>query len=181
MPELQLTHQTAVVLVPPEEAWAPIQAIRREHDRQVRRWMPHVTLLYPFLPREAFNEAASVLERACAGIPPFRVTLKEFRSFEHHGRRCTVWLAPEPLEPWLGLLATLARAFPQCAAAPRLPFEPHLSVGQTGRRELGGLKQRLQAGWQPLSFQAIAASLIWRHDAPDDVFRVERSFPFATP
>jgi len=177
----QPTHHTAVVLIPPEEAWAPIQAIRREHDRQFRRWMPHVTLLYPFLPREAFNEAAPALERACARIPPYRVTLNGFHGFEHRGRRCTVWLAPEPIGPWVKLHAALASAFPESAAAPRLPFQPHLSVGQVGRRELQGLINRLQAGWQPLSFQAVAASLIWRHDAPDDVFRVERSFPFATP
>src|SRR5512134_2490110 len=127
-----LTHHTAVVLVPPEEVWAPIQAIRSEHDRQFRRWMPHVTLLYPFLPLEAFGEAAPALDRACAGIASFRVTLKEFRSFQHRGRRCTVWLAPEPIEPWLKLHSALASAFPECAAAPSLPFEPHLSVGQTG-------------------------------------------------
>jgi 2'-5' RNA ligase len=150
-----LTHHSAVVLIPPEEVWGPIQAVRREHDRQFRRWMPHVTLLYPFLPREAFGEAAPLLERACAGIAPFRVTLREFRGFRHRGRRCTLWLAPEPVDPLLGLFATLARAFPECAAAPKLPFEPHLSV--------------------------VAASLIWRHDAPDDVFRVEREFPFSPP
>ena len=173
------THHSAVVLIPPEEAWTPVQAIRREHDRQFRRWMPHVTLLYPFLPREAFGAAIPALERACAGIAPFRVTLREFRNFAHRGRRCTLWLAPEPVEPLLALFAALARAFPECAAAPKLPFEPHLSVGQTGRGELERLTQQLQAQWQPLTFEAVAASLIWRHDAPDDVFRVERSFPFA--
>jgi 2'-5' RNA ligase len=176
-----LTHHTAVVLIPPEEIWAPIQAIRRDHDRQYRRWMPHITLLYPFLPREDFHEAAPLLERACAGIAPFKVTLGEFRSFHHRGRRYTVWLAPEPLEPLLGLFAALARAFPESAGAPRLPFEPHLSVGQTGRTGLEELVAALQARWQPLSFEAVAVSLIWRHDPPDDVFRVERSFPFATP
>ena len=41
---MQKTHQSAVVLIPPREVWAPIQAIRREHDRHLRRWMPHVTL-----------------------------------------------------------------------------------------------------------------------------------------
>ncbi|HEX6828923.1 MAG TPA: 2'-5' RNA ligase family protein, partial [Burkholderiales bacterium] len=102
-----LAHQSAVVLIPPEAVWAPIQAIRRSHDRQFRRWMPHLTLLYPFLPREAFAEVMPVLEHCCADIVPFRVNLGQFRSFRHHGRRCTVWLAPEPLEPWLALHAAL--------------------------------------------------------------------------
>lgn len=176
-----LTHHSAVVLIPPPETWGQIQAIRARHDRQFRRWMPHITLLYPFLPREAFGEAVPRLEHICAGISPFKVTLKEFRGFRHRGRRCTLWLAPEPLEPLIALFAALARDFPESAAAPRLPFEPHLSVGQSGRGELEGLMRGFQAGWRPMEFQAVAASLIWRHDAPDDVFRVEREFPFSPP
>jgi 2'-5' RNA ligase superfamily len=51
----QKTHQTAVVLIPPEAVWPPIQALRQQYDRHVRRWMPHITLLYPFRPREEFE------------------------------------------------------------------------------------------------------------------------------
>ena len=47
------THTTAVVLIPPEEVWEPIQALRRAHDRNFDRWMPHITLLYPFAERDA--------------------------------------------------------------------------------------------------------------------------------
>jgi hypothetical protein len=44
-----LTHHTVIAVVPPEQVWGPIQDIRRRHDRQhIRRWMPHVNLLYPF-------------------------------------------------------------------------------------------------------------------------------------
>ena len=42
------THTTAVVLIPPESVQPPIQAIRSVHDRNFLRWMPHITLLYPF-------------------------------------------------------------------------------------------------------------------------------------
>jgi hypothetical protein len=62
------THQTAVAVVPPQEVWGPIQAIRERHDRQFRRWMPHVNLLYPFYPPERFEEALPRLIEACAKI-----------------------------------------------------------------------------------------------------------------
>ena len=62
------THESAIVLIPPQEVWEPIQAIRRVHDRQVRRWMPHVTLLYPFLPGAALAGALAVAERALAAV-----------------------------------------------------------------------------------------------------------------
>src|SRR5262249_27220192 len=48
------THTTAVVVIPPADAWPPIQALRERYDRQFRRWMPHITLLYPFRPRAAW-------------------------------------------------------------------------------------------------------------------------------
>lgn len=54
------THKTAVVLIPPEECWPPIQAIRQEHDRHVRRWMPHMTMIYPFRPKEQFATMAEL-------------------------------------------------------------------------------------------------------------------------
>ena len=44
-----LRHTSAVVLVPPRDLWAPIQAIRATNDKSYLRWMPHVNLLYPFL------------------------------------------------------------------------------------------------------------------------------------
>ncbi len=41
-------YTSAVVIIPPKNIWPPIQEIRKEYDRQINRWMPHVNLLYPF-------------------------------------------------------------------------------------------------------------------------------------
>ncbi|MGA1195514.1 MAG: 2'-5' RNA ligase family protein, partial [Candidatus Latescibacterota bacterium] len=48
---MEKVHQSAVVLSPPQSEWDQIQAIRKKYDRNVRRWMPHITLLYPFYPK----------------------------------------------------------------------------------------------------------------------------------
>ncbi len=172
------TDKTAVVLIPPEDYWETIQTIRRQHDRQVRRWMPHVTLLYPFRPRELFDKIETELRDACRGIEPFAVRLAEFRDF-HHGRaRYTLWLVPEPHDAMLRLQAAVESAAPDCneVSQRRDGFTPHLSVGQVkGRDGLAQLKTKLQASWKPLSFPARYVSLIWRNDPPDDVFRVDRS------
>ncbi len=71
------TNTTAVVLIPPEGAWPPIEDVRRRHDRQFRRWMPHVTLLYPFRPKEEFPGLADRFADTCATLAPFEVTLAE--------------------------------------------------------------------------------------------------------
>jgi 2'-5' RNA ligase len=182
-PMVEKTHQTAVVLIPPQEVWEPIQAIRRVHDRQVRRWMPHVTLLYPFVLREAFDAAEGRLRRALADLEPFEVRLKAF-DFFHHGRgRHTLWLAPQPAEAMRRLQAALQSAVPECNDVSRRAdgFTPHLSVGQvTGRDEELALKDELQESWSAMGgliFTAEHVSMIWRNPKPDDVFRVDRQIP----
>ena len=173
------THLTAVALIPPESAREPIQAIRWEHDRNFHRWMPHVTLLYPFQPKTEFDEAAVPLAAACAGVAPFDVTLAEFRLFRHRGGLCALWLAPEPLEPWMVLQAALGKAVPDCDDAARHPggFVPHLNIGQAKGLAAEDLRRELQAGWRPVRFQAIEVALIWRGDPPEDVFQVDQTLP----
>ena len=171
------THKTAIVWVPPEDVWEPIQAIRREHDRQFRRWMPHVTLIYPFRPRAAFDRLAGRLGEAVAGVEPFETELAEFRWFKHSRDSFTVWLAPEPAEPLARLQNALQSVAADCDAVRRFVtgFTPHLSVGQTrdsGRLE--GLVAALQADWAPLRCRVERIALLWRNDPPDDVFRVDR-------
>lgn len=171
------THNTAVVLIPPEELCGPIQAIRRRYDRHVNRWMPHITLTYPFWPHGEFDTAAERLRHVCGGIRPFEVCLDEFRHFHHGRERYTLWLAPEPKDALVRLQAGVESAMPDCndVSRRRGGFTPHLSVGQIrGQDAAARLEAKLQASWMPSAFSARRVSLIWRGDPPDDVFRVDR-------
>src|SRR5262245_30873053 len=141
------THHTAAAIVPPEEVWGPIQAIRRAHDRQVRRWPPHVNLLYPFRPASDFEAISGDLAEPCARLAPFTVTLAELELFRHGSGRCTLWLAPESAEALRSLQAALEERFPDCADVSRFPggFTPHLSVGQLRGVEAPAVRERLRA------------------------------------
>jgi 2'-5' RNA ligase len=82
---------------------------------------PHVTLLIPAPPD---MEAA---EAALAEFSPFDVTFRRLDRFPG-----TLWLAPEPTEPFVAMIKALARQFPD-----NLPYEgmfeivtPHLTVAQ---------------------------------------------------
>jgi 2'-5' RNA ligase len=175
MAEDRKTHKTAVVLIPSEAAWPPIQAIRRRHDRGFQRWMPHVTLLYPFRPRREFEVAAAHLARACQSIPAFELTLAAFDFFEQRRESYTLWLAPEPKEALIELQAALWEVFPDCDEVRRFEsgFTPHLSVGQVrGRQAMEDLVSARERTWAPVRFRVSGVSLIWRADPPDDVFRV---------
>jgi hypothetical protein len=65
----KLTYTTAIVVIPPEEVWPAIQAIRTKHDSEARRWMPHMTLVYPCLPLADLQAAQERLGIACRTTP----------------------------------------------------------------------------------------------------------------
>ncbi|MFN3533699.1 MAG: 2'-5' RNA ligase family protein [Candidatus Brocadia sp.] len=166
---------TAVVVIPPPDLWPQIQAIRREYDRQARRWMPHITLIYPFRPREEFEFLAGQFSRVCEGIEPFEIKLKEFFFFRHHRDCYTLWLAPEPREALVRLQTLLLSVVPECDDVRTYEggFTPHLSVGQAwGQMAMLKLLSMLQASWKPLVFNLNEVCLIYRGVPPDDVFRV---------
>jgi 2'-5' RNA ligase len=168
------THKTAVVVIPPRSLWPRVQEIRQQHDHHFRRWMPHITLLYPFRPQAEFAALTEPLRQACSGLRPFQVELNAFQFFQH-GPSYTIWLAPEPKDSLQELQATLWRVVPDCDDTRRFQggYTPHLSVGQVqGRGRVESLLRSLQEHWEPLRFEVSQVSLIWRRDPPDDVFRV---------
>jgi len=176
------THHTAVVAMPPPEVWEPLQAIRRQHDRNVHRWMPHITLLYPFMPREQCGEALPRLLEVGRQSAAFQVTLTTFRAFTHAFGKATIWLAPEPRQALVTLQAALHTAFPAYDEQSRFStgFTPHLSVGQAssprGRQQL---LETLQASWQPVQFSVTAITLIWRE--ADGPFEIAHAIPLGSP
>lgn len=119
-----LSHKVALVLLPPTTITAPIESIRRKHDKHYHRWPPHINLIYPFLasvsipstsppnvvtagsdhedgsyvqsPHGRLDETVHArLRRALTGLKSFPVLLaKQPGHFQHNKRSSTVWLNP---------------------------------------------------------------------------------------
>jgi 2'-5' RNA ligase len=168
------SYKTAVVAIPPDHLWEPIQRLRKQHDRHYRRWMPHITLLYPFRPVSAFEQVTPLLKGVCRSVEPFEIKLTRFDLLIHTRRKATLYLIPEPVGALKELQKALLETVPDCDDVTRFAggFMPHLSVGQIRSREAHSLCAQLQATWQPLAFTLSHVCLIWRNDPPDDVFRI---------
>ena len=175
------THTTAVVLIPPETVQPPIQAIRQIHDRNFERWMPHITLLYPFAARPDFAQITPALAKAAQQMTPFSVELTRFDTFRHR-KSCTMFLIPEPEAEIVRLHSVLLQHLPDYDDTARFTggFHPHLSVGQFQHRSLQAEQHRLQTEWQPIRYETTNLSLIYRSPETDDRFVVAEQFPFQT-
>lgn len=171
------TFRTAAVIVPPRECWAPIQNIREEFDCNVWRLMPHITLLFPFLPRVKFPEIENTIKPVLQDIPPCDIRLDRFCEFHHGMEQYTLWLAPEPAAPIVRIQNLLTSLYPKCCETSDYAsgFTPHLTVAQVdGEKKKRQLKAKLQLSWKTLSFQLKEIMFIYRGRTPDDIFRVDR-------
>ncbi|EMD94773.1 hypothetical protein COCC4DRAFT_203586 [Bipolaris maydis ATCC 48331] len=135
----QLSHKSALVLLPPSHITAPIEAVRRVYDKQFLRWPPHINLLYPFLisPSESGKLKDDIrirIGQVARTIPPFHMSLDSNQPgvFHHTLKNKTVWLGPTTYSNIRKLQAALHSEFSVNEVdRDRRPFMPHLSVGKT--------------------------------------------------
>lgn len=81
--------KAACCVIPPKGVWDPIQEIRKRYDSAYNRWMPHVNLLFPFIPGLRACELSVYLVVQCGCCPRAcrKVLLKGARS-GYGGQAC---------------------------------------------------------------------------------------------
>jgi len=170
-------HTSALCWIPPTgDIYEHIQGIRERYDKQIKRWPPHVNLLYPFVPANEFEDAVKKLAPFLQPIRSFCVNFTEIRHFTHGKKSHTAWLNPEETSEFVDLQATCQAAFPHCNdLGKRGSFVPHLTVGQcTSSSSVEALK--MSAAWEPSATSCGEICLISREgqDKPFEVhWRVE--------
>ena len=89
----------------------------------------HITLIYPFKPLAAIDDRVQdTLRACCGGVPAFAFTLIRLEYFPD----LTVYLTPEPAEPFRELTLALWSHFPETPPyRGRYPtIVPHLTLGR---------------------------------------------------
>ncbi|KAK9712365.1 hypothetical protein K7432_007201 [Basidiobolus ranarum] len=180
------TFKSAVCIIPPSTLWKPIQDIREIHDKHVKRWPPHINLLYPYLPYEEFsNVAIPKLLETLSTVKPFRLKLTQFHWFQHSKNSSTAWLKPAsiPEDALENLERCMVEAFPDFNDQLNIGsegFTPHLSVGQFRSKGQVELKvaelNQLFDELEPLEFEVTSVQLINR-SGYHDPFRVIQDIP----
>lgn len=170
-------YTSAVVIIPPQENWIPIQEIRKIYDQNIHRWMPHITLLYPFRPKTDYNILEKFFFEICNMIPAFEITLQDFHYFNHGRQNYTLWLKPEPLRMIQDLQAKILKIVPDCNDVNKFKrgFRPHLSVGQIkGKNNLFDIIQSLQNQWEELKFLVNEIFFISREKSKTSQFEIKK-------
>lgn len=173
-------YTSAVVIVPPQNKWALIQEIREIYDRQIDKWMPHITLLYPFRPEPEFLTLEIGFSAVCKSITPFEIQLKQFKYFHHGRQRYTLWLNPEPVSSIKDLQTNILKIVPDCDDVTKFKhgFTPHLSVGQIeGKNKLLEIIKDLHDNWSEIHFILNEIFFIAREKNKTSKFEIKKRIP----
>ena len=173
----ELSYKTALVFIPPSKLWEPIQNIRKEYDENFRRWMPHITLIYPFLPVEKFPSIYEKLSVICQKQKPFSIHFDKFGFFSQR-KRNVVWFAPSLRKPFIDLQHLLVESMPQLSQKKK-EFCPHMTMAHISQKEkTEEMIEKFTQELPPFSCTFDKISLIHRNDPPDDIFRIEKEIHF---
>jgi 2'-5' RNA ligase len=130
---------------------------RAKHDWSAQRGVPaHITVLYPFVPTEKVDERLHAdLRELFARHQAFPFSLPRVARFPE-----VAWLAPDPSEPFTGLISAVASRFPDYPPYEGMHEEviPHLTVAE-GAVDLQDAVDAALAPSLPLEARASAVSL----------------------
>ncbi len=176
-------YHSAIAIIPEKEVWEPIQKIRQKYDSSFERWMPHINLIYGFLPEKYFEEARILIEHALENFNDFYIEMNTFHYFTHKNSS-TIWLKPETQTTKIinTLQKKLEHIFPQCneqSSKSKKGFTPHLTVAtlnKAHKSQLQKLIEELSVNWKSEKFLVKGIALISRQQ--NTAFEVKHFIPF---
>lgn len=166
----------SALLIEVPEAEPLVSELRRRHDPIATRGVPaHVTVLFPFSgPEHLDDQSLSGVRALAAAHQPFDFALERIDEFPG-----TVWLAPEPSEPFRALTLDAATRFPEHPPYSGLfsDIVPHLTIGHADPSAVPELRAEVKRsinGQLPVASTARTLAL-WSHEGEE--WRQYAAFP----
>lgn len=157
----------SVLILEVPEAQPLVESLRAPLQGAAASGMPaHITLLYPFLPSAAIDDAMLDRLRALCGLVEcFSFQLCHFGRFDDR----VLYLAPTPAEPFVGLATKLRLAFPSdptnCEASRE--YVAHLTIARRSSPELLDQLERAAVSSLPLTCTATRVTVMTRQPVED--------------
>jgi 2'-5' RNA ligase len=170
--------RSALVVVAAEADPVVADWRRRFNRDSVERGIPpHLTILFPFVPRaELGDHLLEELRRLYAPLPSFAYDLASVETFSS-----TAWLAPAPARPFRELIATTRAAYPGYPpyGDPELVPVPHCTIGaDDDAGVVEGMARELRAGLAPhLPIRCRARELTLLEERPEGTWATRATFP----
>jgi 2'-5' RNA ligase len=160
-----------VVEVP--EAERAVHDWRLQYDNARLGVPAHITLLFPFFPAERLDEHVRVeLRDLFATQPSISFSLTSVTVFPDE----TIWLAPEPSEPFRRLTELIVERYPEYPPYEGIHDEviPHLTITSGD----ASLRDELDAALTPhLPVEAEAREVVLLEEQPDEHWYTRERFP----
>ncbi len=150
---------------------------RAQYDTTYAGLPPHVTVLAPWIPPDQLTEAdLDAVGQLVKSWQPFEVSFGTFGQFENGDEFDVHYLAPEPADPFLGLVDDICAVWPEYE-----PYEgafddviPHLTVSTTAKPKRAAKIREAIEPQLPVQVTATALSAV---EVRDDRYSLIRSFP----
>lgn len=154
---------TALVIFAPHTVQAVALPIMQQYDaHMVIRLPAHITLLVPFVPYEQIEESTQTLQRVCASIKPFDVTLSGYGHFPK-----VTFMQPADPQPIKALFRKVFDAFPlypPYGGAFGNNLHPHMTVAEFASED--ERQTTRLPDYAPLTFQVDRIHLIYGTEEP---------------
>jgi 2'-5' RNA ligase len=133
----------SAIIVKVPEAEALVGQLRDRFDATASLGVPaHITILFPFMPPDDIRpDVMRDIQTALDAVSTFSYALETIERFEQ-----TVYLAPEPAQPFMALTASVARHFPAFPpyAGVHAGVVPHLTVAQGNATDVETAAEELE-------------------------------------
>lgn len=156
----QKATYTAFVIIPPSELCTQVQEIRKLHDSAFDRWMPHINILFPFIPPEEFETFHSKFVDIFNEFPAFEIKFQKFGHFDQ-AKKSVLWADPCTENKEINKIYDIvSKELP--FLKDNRPYNPHMTLGQFDKSEIPRKKEEFSKEWKEIKFVVNELHLIKR-------------------